>query len=199
MASRAPQRAPPESRRLSGGHGCGPAAAAFPADPGPPRGPPVCSTPFLRAHAMRPAGASGSEGRRPGQGPGYTRGVKALQRSLAQLRLAPRCGPRVCAGDSIFFSSTLPGPAAHPQAEGQGAGYWGPRPPAESRRRSGETGCPGRHLLEAYYVLPVCSAPALPNCITKHHKPESVWLFESHRALGVCVCVFLRARHWIWV
>ena len=71
MASRAPQRAPPESRRQSGGHGCGP-AAAFPANLGPPRGPPVCSTPFLRAHAVRPAGASGSESRRPRQCPGYT-------------------------------------------------------------------------------------------------------------------------------
>lgn len=118
MASRAPQRAPPESRRLPGGHGCG-LAAAFPADLGPPRGPPVSSAPFLRARAARPVGASGSEGRRPRQCPGYTRGVKAYKGVSLSLGSRPAAALESVPGTPFSSAAPFPGQPRTPRRRGK--------------------------------------------------------------------------------
>lgn len=165
MASRAPQRAPPESRRLPGGHGCG-LAAAFPADLGPPRGPPVSSAPFLRARAARPVGASGSEGRRPRQCPGYTRGVKAYKGVSLSSGSRPAAALESVPGTPFSSAAPFPGQPRTPRRRGKARatgglglpqkadGGWGARPGVQEAKAGS--------VRAAIYVRPtVCYPPAL--------------------------------------
>lgn len=164
MASRAPQRAPPESRRLSGGHDCGP-AAAFPTDLGPPRGPPVCSTPFLRAHAMRPAGASGSEGRRPGQCPGYTRGVKAYKGVSLSLGSRPAAALEPVPGTPFSSAPPFPGQPRTPRPRGKARATGGLGLPLKAGGVGGRPGvqeAKAGSVRAAIYLRPTMCYPPAP-------------------------------------
>ena len=189
------------------GHGRGP-PAIFLADLGQPRA--SCLRPPPAAPAPRGLGALlVTKGVGPGSARVYTK-CECLKWILALLGLVPHCGTQVCAGDSLFFSPETRGAGTGPRPSGAGcaspgggARRWLLR--ASDSRGKPTGGCPGVQkaasetgtVTAAIYLGPtVCytsrSAPALPNCITKHHKPVSVLLMPFHRALRVCV------SHWIW-
>lgn len=127
--------------------------------------------------------------------------MKAYKGVSLSLGSRPAAALEPVPGTPFSSAPPFPGQPRTPRKRGKARATGGLGLPQKADGVGGETRCPrsqsrkrqGRHLLEAYCVLPACSAQAVPNCITKHRKPESVLLMASHRALGVCVCVCARA------